>query len=46
MIDGKYTSLPVYSPEEKVKIYIGVNNYDIETVQQMPNMEYKAIDIK
>ena len=45
-IKGKITSIPRYSVIEKIKVFIGVNDYDITEAQKYPKLQYRAKKVK
>ena len=42
LIKGKITSYLAYSAEEKIKVFIGVNDYDMKKAQKSPKLQYTA----
>ena len=46
MIDGKATSQPVYAAEKHVIIYVGVNDFKLESLKLIPDLEYRGINVK
>ena len=45
-IKGKITNFPRYSVKEKIKVFIGVNDYDMLEAQKYPKLQYRAKKVK
>ena len=45
-IKGKITSFLDYSAEERIKIFIGINDYDMEEALKYPKLQYSAKKVK
>ena len=45
-IKGKITSSLDYSAEERIKIFIGVNDYDFPKAIKYPKLQYSAKKVK
>ena len=46
LIKGKITNFPKYSVEEKIKVFIGVNDYDMTEARKYPKLQYRAKKVK
>ena len=45
-IKGKITSSPNYSVEEKIRVLIGINDYDMKEAQKFPKLQYRGKKVK
>ena len=46
IIHGLATSQPTYPAEKHVAVYVGVNDFNLDTLQLLPELEYRGVDIK
>ena len=46
LIQGKNTSLPVYSLKENLQIFLGVNDYDTASIREIPELQHSAMSVK